>query len=248
MEMSFTSDSILQHLDKGNYPLLNVNYDIAAVRVLGFCNQEKWAIIFEVLMSYPSSDGIGLHLFAYGTGLKVEQGFSTPCLHNPFNWRKGGEQEEEIDFNWRKGEEQEEEIDDIDPSHIPEVIEVHVRNQRVAIHTKDVIRLNRAPEFDFDLLNYLIDTYDEDLYSTDKELYLYVSKDLKKLVQFDNWYHEDDWQNGSTGAGVWEDDRLHIPIYTLGVKVIAQILETRNLNLYRSQAVENLGFDWEVFE
>lgn len=39
--MSFTSDSILKHLEKSDYPLLNVNYDIAAVRVVGFCNQEK---------------------------------------------------------------------------------------------------------------------------------------------------------------------------------------------------------------
>jgi hypothetical protein len=247
MEMSFTSDSILQHLDKSDYPLLNAHCDIAAVRILGFCNQEKWAIIFEVLMSYPSSDGIGLHLFAYGTGLKVEQGFSTPCLHNPFNWRKGEDQEEEIDFNWRKGEDQEEEIDDINPSLIPELIEVNVRNQRIPIHTKDVVRLNKAPEFDFDLLNHLIDIYDEELYSTDKELHLYVSKDLKKLVQLDNWYHEDNLQHG-VGAAIWEGDKFHIPSYTLGVKVIAQILETRNFSLYKSPAVENLGFDWKVFE
>ena len=182
-------------------------------------------------MNYPASDGIGLCLFAYGTGLKVEQGFSTPCLHTPFK---------------RQWENQDDEFDDNNPSS-PEVIQVYIRGTQVEIQTKDVVRLGKSVEFDFDLLNHLIDIYGEELYSTDKELYLYVSKDLKKLVQFDSWYHEDDWHQG-TGAGVWEGDKFHIPRYTCGVKVIAQILETRNFNLYKSQSVDDLGFDWEVFE
>ncbi len=43
--MDFTSDSMLKHLEKSDRPFLNANYDIAAARVSGFCNREKWAII-----------------------------------------------------------------------------------------------------------------------------------------------------------------------------------------------------------
>jgi hypothetical protein len=231
--MSFSSNDILQHLDANDYPLLNANYDIAAVRVVGFCNQEKWAIIFEVLMSYPSSDGIGLNLFAYGTGLKVGQGFATPVLHVPLQWRR-----------W---EIQDDELDDTGALAIPEVIQIHIRGKPISVHTKDVPRLNKAPEFDFDLLNYLIGIYGEELFSTDEELYLYVSKELEKIAQFDNWNHEDDWHHGE-GAGVWEGDKYHIPSYTSGVEVISQMLETRNLDLYKSQSVKDLGFDWKVFK
>lgn len=227
--MSFTSDSILKHFDKSDYPLLNVNYDIAAVRVVGFCNQEKWAIIFEVLTSYPSSDGIGLNIFAYGTGLKVEQGFATPVLHVPLEWRK-----QEIEY-------------DKELPFIPEVIQVRIRRELITVHTKDVVRLNKAPEFDFDLLVHLVNIHSEDFFSTNEELYLYVSKELEKLVQFENLHHEDDWHHGE-GAGVWEGDKLHIPSYTSGVEVIAQILETRNFNLYRSQSIRNLEFDWKTFK
>ncbi|MCU0534956.1 MAG: hypothetical protein MUD14_13780 [Hydrococcus sp. Prado102] len=230
--MSFSSDSILKHLDESDYPLLNANYDIAAVRVVGFCSQEKWAIIFELLMSYPASDGIGLMLFVYGTGLKVKQGFETPVLHVPLEWRRYEIQDDELD---EKG-----------IPFIPEVIQVHIRGKLITVHTNDVIRLNKAPEFDFDLLVHLIEIYGEELFSTNKELYLYVSEELEKLIQFDNWHHEDNWHHGE-GVGVWEGDKFHIPSYTSGVKIIAQILETRNFDLYRSQSVRNLGFDWKVF-
>lgn len=231
--MSFTSNDILRHLDASDYPLLNANYDIAAVRVVGFCNREKWAILFEILMSYPSSDGIGLKLFAYGTGLKVEQGFATPVLHVPLQWKR-----------W---EIQDDQLDDTGVPVIPEVIQIHIRKKSISVHTKDVARLNRAPEFDFDLLNYLIDLYGEELLSTDEELYLYVSKELEKLVQFDNSYHEDDWHHGA-GAGVWEGDKYHIPSYTAAIEVMSQMLETRNLDLYKSQSVKDLEFDWKVFK
>lgn len=235
--MSFTSDSILKHLDKNDYPLLNVNYDIAAVRVVGFCNQEKWAIIFELLTSYPSSDGIGLDIFAYGTGLKVEQGFATPVLHVPLKWRKW-DTEEEIE---------DDELDDRGLSFVPEVIKVHIRKKLITVHTKDVLRLHQAPEFDFDLLVHLVNIYGENLFSTDEELYLYVSKDLEKLVQFENLHHEDDWHHGQ-GAGVWEGDKHHIPSYTSALEVMAQILKTQNFNVYKSQSIRNLGFDWKNFK
>jgi hypothetical protein len=231
--MSFTSDSILSHLDESDYPLLNVNYDIAAVRVIGFCNQEKWAIVFEVLMSRPSSDGIGLELFVYGTGVKVEQGFHTPILHVPLEWRR-----------W---EIQHDELDDRGVPIVPEVIHVRIRGELIAVHTKDVVKLNIAPEFDFDLLVHLVEIYGEELFSTNEELYLYVSKELEKLVQFTNWHHEDNWHHGE-GLGVWEGDKFHIPSYKSGVEVISQILKTRNFNLDRSQSVKKLGFDWKIFK
>lgn len=236
--MSFTSDSILKHLDKSDYPLLNINYDIAAVRVIGFCNQEKWAIIFELLTSYPSSDGIGLSIFAYGTGLKVEEGFATPVLYAPLEWREWEIEEEEI---------QDDEVDDKGLPFIPEVIQIYIRREPITVHTKDVARLNIAPEFDFDLLVHLVNIYGENLFSTNEELYLYVSKELEKLVQFENLHHEDDWHHGE-GADVWKGDKFHIPSYTSGIEVIAQILETRNFNLYRSQSIRNLGFDWKTFK
>jgi len=236
--MSFTSDSILKHLDKSDYPLLNVNYDIAAVRVVGFCNQEKWAIIFELLTSYPSSDGIRLDIFAYGTGLKVEQGFDTPVLHAPLEWRK---------WEIEEGEIEDDELDDIGLPFIPEITKVHIRKKLITVCTKDVARLNIAPEFDFDLLVHLVNIHSKDLFSTNEELYLYLSKELEKLVQFENLHHEDDWHHGK-GAGVWEGDKRHIPSYTSGVEVIAQILETRNFNLYESQSITNLGFDWKTFK
>lgn len=56
----------------------------------------------------------------------------------------------------------------------------------------------------------------------------------------DNWHH-------GKGAGVWEGDKFHIPSYTSGVQVIAQILETGNFNLYKSQSIRNLEFDWKNF-
>jgi hypothetical protein len=238
--MSFTSDNILECLSKSDYPLLNANYDIAAVRVTGFCSQENWAITYELLIDYPSSDGIGLMLMVYGPGAIVEQGFRTPCLHTPFAWERREGQDDDLDGD---------ELDDIDYSLIPPILEVDVRKQQILIHSKDVVRRNNTQTFAFafDLLNHLIDIYEEELYSTDKELRLYVDRNLTKLVQFDNWYHEDNWQNGGVGAGVWEGDKFHIPSYTLAVKVIAQILETRNFDLYRSQAVEDLGFDWTFF-
>jgi hypothetical protein len=172
------------------------------------------------------------HLF-YGPGTIVEEGFRTPCLHTP--------------FARTRREYQDDELDDIDYSLISPIVKVDDCRHQLSIHTKDVVRLNRTPEFDFDLLNHLINIYKNELYSTDEELHLYIDKDLKKLVQFDDWHYEDDWQHG-VGAGVWEGDKLHIPSYTLGLKVIAQILETRNVNLYKSQAAEDLGFDWKVFE
>jgi hypothetical protein len=227
--MKFTSDTILKHLEKSDYPLLNANYDIAAVRVVGFCSEEKWAIIFEIMMSYPSSDGIGLMICAYGTGLKVDEGFSTPTLHVPFEWDKYIQSDEL------------EEDDEIDEDVLPEEVRVRIRKQQIQIQTKDIARLKQAPEFDFDLLVHIADMYSDELFSTNDELSLYVSKDLKKLVQFDNWDH---WED----KGIWEDDKYHIPVYTSGVEIIARILETRNFDLCRSRSAKNLGVDWVVFE
>ena len=232
--MSFTSNSILEYLDKRDYPLLNVNYDIAAVRVTGFCNQETWAIVYELLMNYPSSDGIGLMLLVYGPGAIVEQGFGTPVLHVPFEWR-GWEMEDD-------------ELDDNDDFSIHKETQVYIRGERVAILLENFAKSYKWPAFDFDLLVYLIETYREKLFSTNEELYLYISKKLDKLVKFENWKHEDDWQNGGTGAGVMEGDKFHIPIYTSAIEVMAKILESRNFDLCRSQSIRDLGFDWETFE
>ncbi len=226
--MTFTANSIIQHLDRCDYPLLNANYDIAAVRVIGFCSPEKWAIIFELLMSYPSSDGIGLMICAYGNGLKVKEGFETPILHNPFQWNKDSEEDDE-------------EREETDYDVIPETLTVDVRGNKYKFNREDIPRLNRAPEFDFDLLVHLVDIYDEELLSTNDELYLYVARDLKKVVQFDNWYHEDD-------LGVFEGDKYHIPNYTMGVEIVAQILENGNTSLCSSPSAQELGFDWKVFK
>lgn len=231
--MSFTSNSILEYLDKSDYPLLSVNYDIAAVRVTGFCNQESWAIVYELLMNYPSSDGIGLMLRAYGSGATVEQGFGTPVLHVPFKW-EGLEIEDDN-------------LDGSEESPVPREIEVYIRGERVTILPENFASSNRWPAFDFDLLVHLIEVYREELFSTDEELYLYISKKLDKLVKFENWKHEDDWQHGKS-AGIWEGDKLHIPSYTSGVEVIAKILESNNFDLCRSQSIRDLGFDWKTFE
>lgn len=228
--MKHTSDSILKHLDKSDYPLANANYDIAAVRVVGFSSQEKWAIIFEIMMSYPSSDGIGLMICAYGTGLKVAEGFSTPALHTPFYWEK-----------YPHSDELDEPDSELDESVLPEEVQVHIRRQQIQIQTRDIARLKKAPEFDFDLLVHLMDIYGDELFSTNDELSLYVSQDLKKLVQFDNWDH---WED----EAVWEDDKLHIPIYTSGIAIISQIIETRNFDLCKSPLAKNLGVDWKTFE
>ncbi|ABW29463.1 DUF7003 family protein [Acaryochloris marina] len=226
----FTADEILQYLDKSDYPLLTLNVDIAAVRVTGFCNQESWAIVYELLMNYPSSDGIGLMLRAYGPGVKVAQGFDTPVLHSPFEWYKW-----EIEY---------------DESHtpiIPQELEVYIRNDLVEIPSKDVVRQNRAPEFDFDLLVHLVESYGEELYSTDEELSLYVSKDLEKLVHLDDWHHKYNFLKGEE-EGVWKEDKLHIPSYTLGVEVIARILETQYFDLCDLPSVRQLGFEWTTYE
>ena len=228
--MKFTSDSILKHLDKSDYPLLNANYDIAAVRVTGFCSKQEWAIIYELLMSYPSSDGIGLMICAYGTGLKVDEGFSTPTLHVPFKWEK-----------YLESDEEDNELDELDEYVIPEVIQVRIRDRLIPIQTKDIARLKQAPEFDFDLLVHIVDIYSDELFSTNDELSLYVSKGLKKIIKLDNW---DSWEN----KGVWEDDKFHIPIFTSAIEIIAKTLETRNFNLCKSRSAINLGFDWTVFE
>jgi hypothetical protein len=231
--MNFTSASILNHLSKSDPPFLNANYDVAAARVSGFCSQEQWAIIFELLMSYPSSDGIGLMICAYGTGVRVSQGFETPTLHVPFRWEKNLESER-LD---------EEESEDIDEVFIPETVYIDIRGQTSAIQTKDIARLKVSPEFDFDLLVHIVDMYGDELFSTNDELSLYVSRGLKKIVRFDVW---DCWEDED--KAVWENDRLHIPVYTSGVEVISQILETRNFDLCRSQSAKNLGFDWAIFE
>jgi hypothetical protein len=231
--MNFTSDSIIKHLNNSDYPFLNANYDVAAARVSGFCSQDRWAIIFELLMSYPSSDGIGLMICAYGTGLKVSQGFATPALHNPFTWEK----------NLLSDELDEEEDENIDENVIPEIAQINIRGQIITIQTKDVARLKRAPEFDFDLLVHLVDMYGDELFSINDELSLYISRDLKKLVRFEVW---DCWEDED--KAVWENDRLHIPVYTCGVEIISQILETKNFNLCSSRSAKNLGVDWTVFE
>lgn len=226
----FTSGEILQYLDKSDEPLLNLNYDIAAVRVTGFCNQESWAIVYELLMNYPASDGIGLMLRVYGPGVRVGQGFDTPVLHSPFEWDKW-----EIEY---------------DESHkriIPQELEVYIRKELVEIPSKDVVRQNRAPEFDFDLLLHLVESYGEELYSTDEELSLYVSKDLEKLVYFDDWHHTYNFLKGED-EGVWEDNKHHIPSYTMGVEVIARILETQYFDLCELPSVRQLGFEWTTYE
>lgn len=225
----FTSDEILQYLDKSDEPLLNLNYDIAAVRVTGFCNQERWAIVYELLMNYPSSDGIGLMLRAYGPGVKVEQGFGTPTLHSSFAWDK-----------W------EVQHDESYQLIIPQELEVYIRDELITIPSKDVVRQNRAPEFDFDLLVHLAESFGEELYSTDEELCLYVSKDLEKLVQFDDWHHN--YNHHDQGEGVFEGNKFHIPSYTSGVIVIAKILETQYFDLCELQSVRQLGFEWTTYE
>ncbi|KAI9133369.1 DUF7003 family protein [Acaryochloris sp. CCMEE 5410] len=225
----FTSSGILQYLDESDYPLLNLNYDIAAVRVTGFCNQESWAIIYELLMNYPSSDGIGLMLRAYGPGVKVEEGFGTPGLHSSFRWDKG---ELQYDENYKR--------------IIPQELEVYIRNELVIIPSEDVARQNRAPEFDFDLLVHLVESFGEELYSTDEELSLYISKDLEKLVQFDDWHHK--YNHHDKGEGVFEGNKFHIPIYTSGVVAIAKILETQYFDLCELPSVRQLGFEWTTYE
>jgi hypothetical protein len=231
--MSFTSDSILEYLDKSDYPLLSVNYDIAAVRVTGFCNQETWAIVYELLMNYPSSDGIRLMLLVYGPGATVKQGFGTPLLHDPFAWR-----------GW---EMKAKELNDSEEFSIPKEIQVYIRGEQVTISLENFAKSYEWPAFDFDLLIHLIEIYREKLFSTDEELYLYVSKKLDKLVKFENWKHEDDWQH-SKGAGVVDGDKFHIPSYTSGIEAMAKNLESRKFDLCQSQLIRDLGFDWETFE
>lgn len=225
----FTSDEILQYLDEKDYPLLNLNYDIAAVRVTGFCNRESWAIVYELLMNYPSSDGIGLMLRAYGPGVKVEEGFGTPALHSSFQW---DDREVKYDENCQR--------------IIPQELEVYIRDELVTIPSKDVVRQNLAPEYDFDLLVNLVESFGEELYSADEELYLYVSKNLEKLVQFDDWHHN--YNHHDQGKGVFEGNKFHIPIYTSGVTVIAKILETQYFDLCELQSVRQLGFEWTTYE
>lgn len=226
----FTSDEILQYLDKSDEPLLNLNYDIAAVRVTGFCNQESWAIVYELLMNYPASDGIGLMLRVYGPGVKVEQGFDTPVLHSSFEWDKW-----ELHY------------DESCQRIIPQELEVYIRDELITILSKDVVRKNRAAGFDFDLLVHLIEGFGEKLYSTDEELYLYISNDLEKLVYFDDWHYKYNFLKGEE-EGVWKDGKLHIPSYTMGVKVIAKILEMQYFDLCELPSVRQLGFKWTTYE
>ena len=225
----FTSDEILQYLDESDYPLLNLNYDVAAVRVTGFCNQESWAIVYELLMNYPSSDGIGLMLRVYGPGVKVEEGFGTPPLHSSFRWDTRDVQ-----------------YDESCKRIIPQELEVYIRKELVIIPLEDVVRQDRAPEFDFDLLVHLVESFGEELYSTDEELYLYVSKDLEKFVQFDDWQHN--YNLHDKGEGVFESNKCHIPSYTSGVVIIAKILETQYFDLCDLPSVRQLGFEWTTYE
>jgi hypothetical protein len=222
--MSFTAASILEYLDKIDYALINSKYDIAAVRVVGFCNQDKWAIIFELLMDYPSSDGIGLMIFAYGSGIKVEKGYGTPTLHTTF----------EVDIEY-----------DEDRDYVnlekPKSIEVYVCGEWTTIEPEEVFLSNINLRFEYNLLVELIEKYGTTLFSTDKDLYRYISGDLKKVVQFDGWYYEDQEESGEDYIRGYTS----IAKYIAGLEIMAEILATGNLELYKS--VNHLGLDWQVF-
>jgi hypothetical protein len=222
--MNFTAASILEYLDNSDYALINSKYDIAAVRVVGFCNQEKWAIIFELLMDYPSSDGIGLMILAYGSGIKVEKGHGTPLLHTTF----------EVDIEYD---------DDRDyvKSEKPKSVEVYIRGEWVTIDPESVFPSNTTLRFEYNLLVELIETYGTELFSTNDELYLYISRDLKKIVQFDGWYYEDEEEGGED----YIREYTSVLKYIAGLEVMAEILATGNLELYKS--VNHLGLDWWVF-
>lgn len=220
----FIIDDILhcldsQSVDRGFPTFSNCNIDMVTARLRGFRNETSWIIMFEQLVNYYPAEGILPILLI-------------DVLGNCFENKKSRINESlypvqiENECEW-ESKEAEHDNDDL--------LYLMIREQQITVKYK-LIEKHSHWNLGFNLLVHLLANHREEMLATEDEIRAIVPSDMQQVILLDNWHHPDvcSW-NG-------RKNRHFIPSDAMSMRMIAQVLETENIDFYQPREEANINW------
>jgi hypothetical protein len=211
-----------QSVDEGFPAFSNCNIDMVTARLRGLRNENSWMIMFEQLVNSYPAEGILPILLIDVLG---------NCFENKKSWVKESLYPVKIE-NECEWESKQTEHDNDD------LLYLMIREQQITVKYKSIEKHSHW-NLGFNLLVHLLANHREEMLATEDEIRAIVPSDIQQVILLDNWHHPDvcGW-NG-------RKNRHFIPSDAMSMRMIAQVLETENIDFY--QPCEEANIDWRFW-